>query len=43
MGHFTVLAPTIEEALERARAARAHLSWIAEPVRPARTASAGSR
>jgi 5-(carboxyamino)imidazole ribonucleotide synthase len=43
MGHFTVLAPTIEEALERARAARAHLSWTAEPVRPARTASAGSR
>ena len=43
MGHFTVLAPTIEEALERARAARAHLSWTEEPVRPARTASAGSR
>ncbi len=27
MGHFTVLAPTIDEALERAEAARRHLTW----------------
>ena len=43
MGHFTVLAPTVDAALVRARAARAHLSWTGEPVSPERTASAVSR
>jgi 5-(carboxyamino)imidazole ribonucleotide synthase len=31
MGHFTVLAPSVEEALRRAEASRALLSWSREP------------
>ncbi|MGP6159785.1 MAG: 5-(carboxyamino)imidazole ribonucleotide synthase [Vulcanimicrobiaceae bacterium] len=31
MGHFTVLAPTVEQALVEAEAARAHLSWRPKP------------
>lgn len=27
MGHFTVMAPTVEDALEKANAGRALLSW----------------
>jgi 5-(carboxyamino)imidazole ribonucleotide synthase len=32
MGHFTVLAPTVEEALRRAEASRALLSWSHGPA-----------
>ncbi len=32
MGHFTVLAPTVEEALRKAQADRAKLSWRREPA-----------
>jgi len=28
MGHFTVLAPSVDEALRRAEAAGAHLAWV---------------
>jgi 5-(carboxyamino)imidazole ribonucleotide synthase len=31
MGHFTVLAPTVEEALRKAEEGRRHLSWRAKP------------
>jgi len=34
MGHFTVLAPTVEEALEKANAGRGMLSWTSLAEQP---------
>ena len=42
MAHFTVLAPTVDEALERAERGRKLLSWTTEPPSVALSAS-GSR
>jgi 5-(carboxyamino)imidazole ribonucleotide synthase len=42
MGHFTVLAPTVEEALLRAEASQKALSWTREPAGVAVTAGARS-
>jgi 5-(carboxyamino)imidazole ribonucleotide synthase len=36
MGHLTVLGPTVEAAVERAREARGLLAWAAQPRSPKR-------